>query len=340
MLPCANLPIAQRFPLSTARWDASPRATSHSWCSRPDVELAARHCEVAPRRRTHSPTDPKRQSTCQHGHMDHRTTVADHPGFPDAKLRAAAAPESHDTDSRVGVVLSHGFTGTPDSMRPLAHACRDAGWNVRLPLLPGHGTRWQELNDSDWTQWAGEVDRVTRELLDRCDVVVVAGLSMGGTLATLMAQRHPEVAGLFLINPAFTMSQLKIKAVPFVSRFVPSIPAIAGDIKKQGVREAAYDRTPLRAVRSQMKLWETVTDALPQLRTPTVLAHSREDHVVPPACSELFLRRTGSTWLREVVLENSYHVATHDNDAHILEKELLAFVRSLEAFRRGDLAAH
>lgn len=245
-------------------------------------------------------------------------------------MTRAAMPETHDSDSRVGVVLCHGFTGTPESMRELALACADAGWNVRLPLLPGHGTTWPELNATEWTAWADTIETATRDLLARCDVVVVVGLSMGGTLATLMAQRHPEIAGLFLINPAFEMSDKRLKALPVLKRTVKSIPAIAGDIKKPDAREFAYHRTPLAALHSQTKLWKLVTDALPQLRTPTVLIHSREDHVVPPECSQLFLERTGSTCVRDIILENSYHVATHDHDADLIREELLAFVRSLE----------
>lgn len=238
----------------------------------------------------------------------------------------AARAESHDTASDVGVVISHGFTGTPDSMRPLAHACIERGWNVRLPLLPGHGTTWQDLNSTTWQQWADTLDVATQELLDRCSTVVVVGLSMGGTLATLMAQCHPQVAGLFLINPAFTMTDPRLKAVPALSKVVKSIPAIAGDIKKPGAHEIAYQRTPLAALASQRKLWKHVTDNLGQLRTPTVLVHSREDHVVPPACSQLFMQHSASTWLREVVLEDSYHVATLDNDAELVVRELVDFV--------------
>lgn len=232
--------------------------------------------------------------------------------------------------SRTGVVLSHGFTGTPSSMRPLAQACADAGWTVRLPRLPGHGTRWQDLNRTSWQDWAAELERATLDVLSRCDTVVVVGLSMGGTLATLMAERHPEISGLFLVNPAFTMKDPRLLALPVLHRVLPSVPAIAGDIKKPGVREDAYDRTPLRALYSQTKLWKQVTEDLPTVTMPVTLCHSPEDHVVPPACSDLFLERVGSQDVRDVVLENSYHVATLDHDAELVEQELLGFVRRLE----------
>lgn len=248
-------------------------------------------------------------------------------------LSQAATPVTHDGSRDVGVMLSHGFTGTPDAMRALAQACIDQGWSVRCPLLPGHGTTWQDLNTTQWTDWAETIEQATTDLLERCETVVVVGLSMGGSLATLMAEEHPEVAGLFLINPAFVMNDVRLKALPFVTKFVKSIPAIAGDIKKEGVREAAYERTPLLALRSQMKLWEKVTDALPELRTPTVLVHSREDHVVPPECSALFLERTGSVRVKEVLLDNSFHVATVDHDAELIENELVQFVSDIASRR-------
>lgn len=252
------------------------------------------------------------------------------------QIMDGASPFAADGD-RVGVVLSHGFTGTPSSMVGLGRACAERGWTVRVPRLPGHGTRWQDLNRTEWQDWASEVDQVCREVIERCDTVVVAGLSMGGTLATLMAQRHHEIDGLFLINPAFVMKDPRLLALPVLHRVVPSIPAIAGDIKKPGEHEEAYGRTPLRALYSQTKLWRAVTDALPDLHLPVVLCHSREDHVVPPACSELFLERVGSKDVRDVVLENSYHVATLDNDAPLVESELLTFVERLAA--RVDPAA-
>lgn len=246
------------------------------------------------------------------------------------QIMEGAEPFSHD-GAGTGIVLSHGFTGTPSSMRPLAQVCADQGWTVRLPRLPGHGTRWQDLNRTAWQDWAGALEGAVQDVLARCDTVVVGGLSMGGTLATLMAERHPEIDGLFLINPAFVMTDPRLLALPVLQHVLPSIPAIAGDIKKAGAVEDAYSRTPLRALHSQTKLWKLVTDDLPQVTMPVTLCHSRNDHVVPPACSDLFLDRVGSTDVREVVLENSYHVATLDHDAPLVERELISFVRRLEA---------
>ena len=102
-----------------------------------------------------------------------------------------------------GALVVHGFTGTPQSMRGLAEAFAAAGYAVELPLLPGHGTSVDDMATTTFADWSEAVARAYEELAARCDLVVVAGLSMGATLATWLAVRHPEIAGLVVINGAF-----------------------------------------------------------------------------------------------------------------------------------------
>ena len=112
-------------------------------------------------------------------------------------------------DGRTGVLLVHGFTGTPMSMRPWGEHLAEAGFAVRCPLLPGHGTRWQDCNLSSHGQWTTAVDEAFDALAADCDRVFVAGLSMGGTLATRFAEVRPDdLAGLLLVNPSFFTTRL------------------------------------------------------------------------------------------------------------------------------------
>lgn len=240
-----------------------------------------------------------------------------------------AEPLSHD-GSRIGVLVCHGFTGSPASMRGIAERCVAEGWSVRMPRLPGHGTTWQDLNTRTWPEWAAEVGAAFHELNARCDHVIVLGLSMGGSLATLLAEQHGDaVTGLVLINPAYRMTDPRLRTLPVTMHLVASLAAIGDDINKPGVTEGAYERTPLRALHSAMGLWKQVTRDLPQVTQPVLLLHSRVDHVVPPSNSELFLSRISSTDVREVVLENSFHVATLDHDADLILDETVYFVRRL-----------
>src|SRR5438067_3818811 len=95
-----------------------------------------------------------------------------------------------------GALVLHGFTGSPQSMRGLATAFAEAGFTVELPRLPGHGTSLDDMLTTGWADWSGWAEQAYQDLAGRCERVVVAGLSMGGTLTAWLAANHPEVAGI------------------------------------------------------------------------------------------------------------------------------------------------
>lgn len=245
------------------------------------------------------------------------------------QIHEGATPIVHDGSS-TGVLVCHGFTGSPVAIRPLAEHLGEQGFTVRAPRLPGHGTHWKDLDRTTWTDWYSEVENAYDELRERCDTVVACGLSMGGTLATLLVQRHPTIAGLAVINPALDSPRLKFKLVPLARRVRRTVRGIGTDVKKPGVTAAVYDRTPCRAMQSQMHLWHQVTRDLPQITQPVLLLRSRVDHVIPPECSDLFRARVSSSDFTEVLLENSFHLATLDHDAPLINDEVARFVRRLE----------
>jgi len=174
---------------------------------------------------------------------------------------AGAEPFSADGGGpagQVGVVVCHGFTGCPQSMRPWAEGLAAAGYTVRLPRLPGHGTTWQEMQATRWPDWYGEVDRAYTELQGRCDTVFAVGLSMGGTLAFRLAEQHADtIAGIVTVNAFLASRDKRLLLLPVLKHLLPSLPGVGSDIKKPGVTELAYARTPLKAVASTRKRHET-----------------------------------------------------------------------------------
>lgn len=252
-------------------------------------------------------------------------------------LMPGAEPYRHD-GGEIGVLLCHGFTGSPQSMRPWGEYLAERGLTVSLPLLPGHGTRWQDMQVTGWQDWYAEADRALRELSDRCSQVFVCGLSMGGTLALRLAARHgAAISGLVLVNPSVKADSPALKAVSVLRHAVPSVKGIASDIAKEGGAEIGYDRTPLHAVHSLTKLWRVARAGLPQVTQPLLLLHSRVDHVVHPSNSAVVLGSVSSTDVTEKVLERSFHVATLDHDAERIFEESYAFVERLSAAgRAGD----
>jgi carboxylesterase len=234
-------------------------------------------------------------------------------------------------NARIGIVLSHGFTGTPGSMRPWAEHLAAAGYSVRLPLLPGHGSDWRAANKSSWPQWYAAIEAAYAQLDERCDEVFAFGLSMGGTLVTRLAEQHSDVAGLVLVNPSFGTDRKDAKLARYIAWAVPSRPSIGGDIKKPGVAEPAGDRTPVRAFVSLQNLWRATVPDLGRVRAPILLLRSRVDHVVEPMSARLLIAGATATTVREVILEDSFHVATLDNDAPLIFRSSVEFVESLRA---------
>ncbi|MER5909410.1 alpha/beta fold hydrolase [Streptomyces sp. NPDC001982] len=236
----------------------------------------------------------------------------------------------HHEGTEVGVLFCHGFTGSPQSLRPWAEHHAAHGLTVSLPLLPGHGTRWEDMQLTGWQDWYAEVDRELRVLRERCAVVFVTGLSMGGALALRLAAKHGDaIAGVVVVNPANKVHGLSAYALPVARHLVRTTKGIASDIAKPGAAEVGYDRVPLHAAHSLRNFFRLLDGELPQVTQPLLLLHSAQDHVVPPADSARVLSRVSSTDVTEIVLEQSYHVATLDQDADRIFEESLDFIDRL-----------
>jgi carboxylesterase len=250
---------------------------------------------------------------------------------PTAPLSIAARPELTG-GRRVGVLLSHGFTGSPASIRPWGEYLGAQGYGVQVPRLPGHATTWRELNTLTWDDWYGEITRVFDQLCLDHDAVVVGGLSMGGALVLQVAADHPDrVAGLVLVNPAVATERWDVKLLPVLKHLVPSFPGIGNDIKKPGGDEHCYDRTPLKAIHSLMQAWTPLIADLPKVTAPILYFRSAEDHVVDGASQPIITSRISSSEVTERPLPASYHVATLDNDAPQIFEESAEFVRKVTA---------
>ena len=216
----------------------------------------------------------------------------------------------------VGVLVLHGFTGNPSSMRGLAEAMAALGHHVELPRLPGHGTTIEDMSTTSWSDWTAEVEAAYQRLAGRVEQVVVAGLSMGGSLTLWTALQHPEVTGIVCVNPA-TMPQpdeVQDMIREMLAEGHEIMPGIGSDIADPDVEEIAYDGTPLKPLMSLvLDGLAPMSERFDELQMPLLLITSRQDHVVEPANSEHLAATYGGP-VEHVWLERSYHVATQDYD--------------------------
>jgi carboxylesterase len=229
-----------------------------------------------------------------------------------------------------GVLVLHGFTGSPGSVRALAGAFADAGFAVEAPLLPGHGTSIGDLLGTGWPDWVMAAEEAYRGLASACDRVVVAGLSLGGTLACRLAVTHADVAGVVCVNPMIEPAAPSFLDIlrGLLAEDVTVVPGIGADIARPNGREPAYPGVPVAALLSLMEGVAELEPALGELACPLLLCTSATDHVVPPSSSDLLAARVSGP-VERVALERSYHVATLDWDAEEIERRSVAFARAV-----------
>jgi carboxylesterase len=240
-----------------------------------------------------------------------------------------AEPFSH-AGGPDGVLVLHGFTGNPQSMRPLAEALAGAGYTVELPLLPGHGTAIEDMVPTRWADWSATAEAAYLDLAARCRSVALAALSMGGALSCWLAERHPEIRGLALVNPMVEPPAESFRDVlrGLLDGGIEIAPGVGSDIAKEGSVESAYLGSPVAAALSLFEGVDEVAAHLGDIRCPVLLLSSRQDHVVPSSSGDLLVAEAG-TPVERVWLERSYHVATLDHDAPEIEARVLSFMASL-----------
>ena len=244
-----------------------------------------------------------------------------------APVMPGAEAWSHHGNRRVGALCIHGFTGNPSSMRGVAEAFAAAGYDVELPRLPGHGTAVSDMLDSRWHHWFGEAEAAYQRLAARVDKIVVAGLSMGGTLTLATALAHPEVAGIVCVNPACMPQAAEM--IDMVKGMIAAgdtvFPGIGSDIADPNVKESAYPETPLAALVSLVEEGVTpLVDRYATSKVPMLLITAKNDHVVDPATADDLARLWGGP-VERILLERSFHVATQDYDKDLIFSSAVAF---------------
>ena len=233
-------------------------------------------------------------------------------------------------NAHIGVLLVHGFTGAPPSMRPWGEFLHSKGYSVRVPLLPGHGSKPEDLNEVKWQEWPAKVIHELNELQKTCDTIFLIGLSMGGgTVLNVATTHNAAIKGLILVNPWIHLKGVTVEVSFLVSRLRKMRASVGNDIKRPGITEWGYDATPMRGVHQALKMLRITRKNLAAVKVPVQLFHSVEDHTLPVSNTEIILAEIGSKDKTRIELVNSYHVATLDYDQELIFQNSLTFIEGL-----------
>jgi len=249
----------------------------------------------------------------------------------DPRIRPGAEPFSLG-DGHVGMLMIHGFTGSPASMRPIGEWLAERHVRVEGVRLPGHGTDLDDLRARGWSEWVEAAAAGLRSLRTDCRTVVAFGQSMGGAIALhLAATRAGEVDAIALANPY--VFDIRHAVIPVGRLVLREVNGVANDISITGVEENADARMPVPAIAQMAAMLRLVRRELSAIRQPVVLFRSANDHVIPRGGPAKVLARLGSVRKQLVECPSSFHVVTLDRDAPLVRERLLAFAREIDAAR-------
>jgi carboxylesterase len=239
----------------------------------------------------------------------------------------------------LGCLLLHGFTATPDEVRPLGEALSAAGFPVRAVRLAGHGTSPAELARTAWPDWLRSAEDGLAALRATAPRVAVAGVSLGALLTLLLAVRHSaEVSAAVCGATPLRLSDRRtallgsLRWLPPVRRRYAVLPKRGRDISDAAARAASrsYDVIPLPALLSLLALRRVVWRELGRVTRPVLLLHGRQDHVAPVSNLALLRRRLGSRQVEAHVLERSWHVVTEDVERDVVARLTIEFLSRVE----------
>lgn len=226
-----------------------------------------------------------------------------------------------------GVLLIHGFTGTPDSLRPVINTLHHNGYTVSAPLLAGHGTTPEQCAQTSWHDWFYTCQKAYMELQEKCTQIFIGGLSLGSLLTLKLTLEAPhKPTGIACLATPLYLKPWVTKLIPFAaSQFVKPFwkyqKKIDVDIKDPVAKKNFwnYRLMPLSCIKSIVDLQKSIRPKLSEITTPTLLIHARHDSTAPYDSMHHVASEISSTTTESVSLENSYHIITLD-----YEKDLVA----------------
>jgi len=254
---------------------------------------------------------------------------------------------------RVGVLLIHGLGGTPVELRFIAQSLARGGHTVHCCQLAGHCGTPEELRRSSWQEWYASVEEAHDRLRQHCDVVLAGGLSMGGILALHLAQNRPAgVHGLLLFAPTLKLDGWSMPWHSVFLQYIRPLPVklefdlaerdpyglkdervrrlVVSSMQSGNAAAAGVFSTPMRSFAHFNSLVAAVKPNLGKVRQPALIVHPRDDDIASLKNAQYLQAKLGGL-VDTLVLDDSYHMVTLDQQRHLVAERTARFVSWVEA---------
>ena len=231
----------------------------------------------------------------------------------------------------VGFLLIHGYTASPVEIALVGKYLNDLGYTISGPLLPGHGTNIEDLHTCTCDDWIDFVDQAYRELSQRCEKVIVGGMSLGGLLTLQLGAKFKDIAGLVAYAPAFELRNRFAPFAPYLKYLTKTISWRKGNIRKSIVddRWCGYGIDSLPAISQLLEMQDRVRHLLKDIRQPILIFQGKLDQTVDPSGAQRIYDSVSSEDKNLIWLEHSSHIVTLDIEWEIVAKKTADFIERI-----------
>lgn len=212
-------------------------------------------------------------------------------------------------NKKVGVLLIHGFTATTTEVRELAFFLNSTGLAVKAPLLPGHGTSYQDLNTKKFTDWTQFVEEEYKKIAGQKENVIVGGESMGAVLSLYLAIKFQSIRALLLYSPALIIKN--INYAKLLSIWLNMIPKKKSN---DNLLWQGYTVYPLKALVELRKLQTLVKQKINNVQQPILICQGKLDQTIDSENANYIYSNVSSNIKQVEYFKNSSHVMIMDKD--------------------------
>ena len=234
-----------------------------------------------------------------------------------------------------GVLLVHGWTSTAYEVRRLGKYLNEEGFTVSGPMLRGHGTQPEDLENVTYQDWLTDLLKAYDELRRECDQIYVGGTSIGASLAILLALQRPQTKGLVLMATPY---KIKLESIlemwgklilPFKKynkKFYPPTFGAATTI----TRVIAYQKYSTKSALEVLKLVKAVREKFSEIKQPCFLIQSKQDHVVSHGSMEKIYEKISADIKKKKYIRRAYHTFISDIKNEHVFTDILEFLKEIK----------
>jgi len=257
----------------------------------------------------------------------------DRPVFENPQLDGSSfilQPPPSDKQTDTAILLFHGFTSTTIEVRPLAEYLHKYGYTVMAPLLPGHGTKPEDMLAIHCQDWVETAEKAYQVLEKEYSKIIVGGESMGALLALHLAAHHPSITGVIAFAPAIHVSgQWRAPLLaPFI-KFRPKyyLPTDVKQPEPNTLPWQGYNVLPIPAAAQFYELQKLVRHELVSINQPALIFQGILDGTIDPQGARTVLEALSSQDKRLIWLEHSGHTLLLGSEHEAAFHQSLLFIQ-------------